>query len=175
MNKKKEQTHNTEFPKLVQKERKRGQDGGHLSPAGPLWCAYQEWLDTAATSQCISGFQSCFCGCLVGNSLPRLFSCLERNLMKDKVMGTACKHTGQNTALKWSCSAGVLRKWKPFRKFTITLSGRISLHPPQALGQFSFPTKVSLSDSSVLSRWEQGFWKWNDALSSRGFHLSPPL
>lgn len=98
-------------------------------------------------------------------TLPQgFFYCLEGKLLKDKVIGTACKHAGQNISFKWSSSVGILRKWKPFRKLAINLSGRATLQPPQALGQSSFPSSVSLSDSSVLIKWKQGFWNWNDAL-----------
>lgn len=68
-------------------------------------------------------------------TLPRaFFDFMESNLLKEKVTGTACKHTGQNISLKWWYHAGVLRKWKPFRKLNIILPGRAMLQPPSALG-----------------------------------------
>lgn len=91
-------------------------------------------------------------------TLPKaFFDFMGSNLLKDKVTGTACKHTGQNISLKWSCYA-VLRKWKPFRKLNIILPGRATLQPPSALG-IMLPLQCVPLDCSLLSMWVQQFLK----------------
>lgn len=100
----------------------------------------------------------CICFCIGWwATLPQgVFYFLESNLLKDKVTSTACRLTGQNVSFQWSYYAGILRRWKPFRKLAIILSGRATLQPPQAPETILISlSSVSLLDYSFLGRWEQ--------------------